>query len=255
MERLIVTLDGPAGSGKSSTAKRLARRLGVAFLDTGAMYRALAALCIDLGVDVERDSQRVIEVAEGSRFYFDWGEDPPRVHVVYGGRDYDVTGRLRDADVTHGASVVAVLGPVRRVMVRQQQEIGREIGRLVSEGRDQGTVVFPDAQVKFYLDARPEIRARRRALELRAAGKEADERQILQEILQRDRRDSTRAEGPLVCPPDAIRIDTSDLSLEEVVDLLERLVRERVGCEVGREAGEAAGKEEDQGGADGAGRD
>src|SRR5690606_18562679 len=119
-----------------------------------------------------------------------------------------------DADVTAIVSDLAAIGPVRQVLVEQQRRIGREHPRLVTEGRDQGSIVFPDAAAKFYLDANPQERARRRAEQLRQTGREADEQQILAGILERDRKDSSRSDGPLICPDDAVRVDTSDMTLE-----------------------------------------
>jgi cytidylate kinase len=224
MDPMIVTLDGPAGSGKSTVARLLAQRLGLEFLDTGAMYRGITAVCLDQGVSLS-DPGAVIEMARLQSLRFDWHTDPPRLKV--GARD--VTDRLRDPDVTGGVSEIASIGPVRSVLVEAQRRIGREHPRLVTEGRDQGSVVFPQAQAKFYLDARPEVRARRRADQLRQGGKRVDEHQILEQILHRDHRDSARTDGPLICPPDATRIDTSDMTLDQVVDLLERQVRPKLG--------------------------
>lgn len=221
MGSLIITLDGPAGSGKSTMARRLAQRLGLEFLDTGAMYRGLTAVCLDTGVDPATEPDAAVEIARRSRLRFDWHADPPRLYV----NEHDVTPRLRDADVTFSVSDVASISGVRAVMVELQRQIGEAHPRLVTEGRDQGSVVFPDARVKFYMEARPDVRARRRAEELRKAGKPADEALILAGIIQRDHRDSNREDGPLICPHDAIRIDTSDLTLEEVLDLLESRVR------------------------------
>ena len=225
MQRLIVTLDGPAGSGKSTAARLLARRLGVEFLDTGAMYRGLTARALERGIDPVAEDYAVVELARHYRIDFDWSHDPPRLLV--GGSD--VTYRLRDGDVTGRVSEVAAIGAVRQVMVEAQQRIGREHPRLVTEGRDQGSVVFPDADLKFYLEANPNVRAQRRADQIRATGRHADYEQIRSEIVARDHRDSTRIDAPLICPPDAERIDTSDMVLEDVVDLLERRVREKVG--------------------------
>lgn len=225
MASLIITLDGPAGSGKSSIARLLAHRLGLEFLDTGAMYRGITAVCLDAGVDPASQHAEVADIARKSRLRFDWRADPPRLYV----NEHDVTARLRDADVTFSVSDVASIGAVRHVMVDLQRHIGEAHPRLVTEGRDQGSVVFPDARVKFYMDARAEVRAKRRAEELRKAGKPADEALILSGIIQRDHRDSTRADGPLACPDDAIRIDTSDLTLDQVLDTLEARVRAVVG--------------------------
>lgn len=233
MQDLVITLDGPAGSGKSTVARRLAQRLGLDFLDTGAMYRGIAAVAVEKGIDAAREPQRVVDLARRLDLRFDWEQDPPRLHVELDGADRDYTERLRDADVTAAVSDVAQIPGVRQVLVEAQRRIGKAHPRLVTEGRDQGSVVFPAARVKFYLDASPQVRANRRALQLREAGKPADEAEILNQIVQRDRKDSTRSDGPLICPPDAIRIDTSAMTLDEVVDLLEREVRERAGEALG----------------------
>ena len=224
-EDLIVTLDGPAGGGKSSVSRALAKRLGVSFLDTGAMYRAIAVRCVDRGIDMAADPVGVVELAQRTSIRFDWSTDPPDVYAD----DVNVTSRIRDSDASAGASVLGALGPVRQVLVDAQRRIGRERKRLVSEGRDQGSVVFPGAQVKFYLDAAPAVRAARRARQLAEAGAEVDEQVVLADIIERDDRDASRADGPLVCPTDAVRVDTSDMTEQEVTDLLERLVRDRTG--------------------------
>lgn len=222
MQRLIVTLDGPAGSGKSTVARQLAQRLGVEFLDTGAMYRGIAAKAVERGIDPVKEDYAVVELARHSPISFDWAHDPPRLLV--GG--VDLTDRLRDQDVTSKVSDVAAIGAVRQVLVEAQQRIGREHPRLVTEGRDQGSVVFPDACVKFYLDARARVRAQRRVDQIHAAGHHADLEAIREQIVARDYKDSTRKDGPLICPDDAQRIDTSDMTLDEVVNLLEGRVRE-----------------------------
>jgi len=221
---LIVTIDGPAGAGKSTVARRLARKLGVDFLDTGAMYRGVAAAALDSGVD-PADADRIAELAEGLNITFNWSTDPPALRVD----GFDLSHRLRDSDVTAAVSEVASNRRVRHVLVRAQRWIGKEHPRLVTEGRDQGSVVFKDATVKFYLDASAEVRARRRADQLREAGRPADERKILEQIRYRDERDTTRSDGPLICPDDAQRIDTSDMTLDEVVDELTARVRQVIG--------------------------
>ncbi|MEX0744754.1 MAG: (d)CMP kinase [Phycisphaeraceae bacterium] len=224
MQRLIVTLDGPAGSGKSTVARELAQRLGVEFLDTGAMYRGIAAKALGRGIDLVNEGYAVVELARHCEIRFDWSTSPPRLSI----NGVDVTDRLRDPDVTRHASDVAGLAGVRQVLVEAQRRIGREHPRLVTEGRDQGSVVFPDADVKFYLDARAAVRAQRRADQIRATGRHADLEAIRDAIIARDYKDSNRADGPLICPDDARRIDTSDMNLEKVVDLLEQRVRETV---------------------------
>lgn len=163
--------------------------------------------------------------------HFDWQADPPAIMAFQpqAGRFVPLNDRIRTPDVTRAVSVVAAITPLRRHMVRKQRLIGSQHPRLVTEGRDQGSVVFPDALVKFYLDADLRVRAERRADQLRAAGYPAEADQLMEELARRDELDRTRDEGPLVCPKDAIVIDTSDLSFEQVVDRLQRHVLERVG--------------------------
>lgn len=220
---IIVTIDGPAGTGKSTVARVLASRLGIDFLDTGAMYRAAAAIAIDHGINRD-DYDAIVAAVQSAGLHFDWSTDPPSMLAW----DQPLDHRLRDADVTAIVSEIAGIPALRRLMVDMQRQIARAHPRLVTEGRDQGSVVFPDAPVKFYLDASPEVRAVRRAEQLRRAGLHPDASEILEEIVHRDHSDSTRPDGPLVCPADAIRVDTSSLTLDEVVETLERLVNEKV---------------------------
>lgn len=220
---IVITIDGPAGTGKSSVARALARRLGLDFLDTGAMYRAAAAIVLDQ--DLPRsDAYAVAAAVATGDIRFDWTADPPRIMAF----DRPVDQRIRDADVTAIVSEIAGIPEVRREMVERQRQIAQEHRRLVTEGRDQGSVVFPDAPVKFYLDADASVRARRRAEQLRAAGAAVDEPALQREIEDRDSSDSRRPVGPLTCPADAIRVNTSNLAFEQVVNTLEDLVRERV---------------------------
>lgn len=216
----IITIDGPAGTGKSSVARQLASRIGLDFLDTGAMYRAAAAIVIDRGID-QGDTDRIVAVIAEADLHFDWTADPPTILAW----DRPIDHRIRDADVTAIVSRIASIGPLRAHMVRKQRIIAAQHPRLVSEGRDQGSIVFPSADAKFYLDADPRVRAQRRAVQLRSDGRDADLDTLLEEILERDRSDSTRRDGPLICPDDAVVIDTSGLSQSEVVERLEREVR------------------------------
>jgi len=220
---IIITIDGPAGTGKSSVARALARRLGLDFLDTGAMYRAAAAIVIDRGLP-RQDVAQIVKVIAAADIRFDWSGDPPQILAW----DRPIDRRIRDADVTAIVSDIASIPELRRHMVAKQRLIAEQHRRLVTEGRDQGSVVFPDAAIKFYLDADAAVRARRRAEQLLAAGVEVDETSLLGEIVARDRSDSSRAAGPLVCPADAVRVETSALNFDQVVDELETQSRERV---------------------------
>ncbi len=226
---VIVTIDGPAGTGKSSTARTLAKRLNLKFLDTGAMYRAAAALVLDAGVD-PGDAAGVCRLVADADLHFEWEADPPSIYTLdrATGRPRYLDHRIRQPDVTQIVSPLAGIPELRRHMVRKQQLIGVQLPRLVTEGRDQGSVVFPDAQVKFYLNASPMVRAARRADQIREAGGDADERELVREITARDLSDSSRPEGPLIKPRGAIEVDTTDLTFAQVVDTLERHVRAAV---------------------------
>lgn len=220
MTGVIITIDGPAGTGKSSVAHLLAGRLGLDFLDTGAMYRAAALIAIEQGID-PRDGPALGAAVRAERLHFDWAADPPRLLLG----DRDVSHRIREQDVASIVSTVAAQPALRAVLVQQQRRIAEAHPRLVSEGRDQGSVVFPDAGVRFFLDADAEVRALRRVNQLAEAGMPADRDRISREIRERDRTDSTRCDGPLVRPQGAILIDTSHLTREQVVQELERLSR------------------------------
>jgi CMP/dCMP kinase len=224
---IVITIDGPAGTGKSSVARILARRLGLDFLDTGAMYRAVAALVLDQNIPL-RDEARIVETVRAADIHFDWTKDPPS--IMAWGQPLD--RRIRESDVTAIVSKVAANKELRRLMVARQREIAGEHKRLVTEGRDQGSAVFPSAPVKFYLDADPLVRARRRAEQIREmmgeVGASMTEERLLRDIMDRDASDSSRAVGPLVCAEDAVRVDTTELTFDQVVDTLEDLVRERV---------------------------
>ncbi len=215
----VVAIDGPVASGKSTVARRVARRLGYLYLDTGAMYRAVGLLATEAGVPLD-DECAVREVAATAHLCFD-GDG--RLHAG----DRDLSGLIRTLEMGTAASIVSTLPDVRRLLVERQRELGRGAD-VVMEGRDIGTNVFPDAEVKVYLSARPEVRAERRAAELEAAGAAMDRRQVLTELRERDRRDSRREVAPLRKADDAVEVDSSGLSLEEVVDAVVAIVREKV---------------------------
>ena len=225
---MVITIDGPAGTGKSSVALSVAERLGFDFLDTGAMYRAIGVAALRRQINLE-DARELAFVAKHARIEYDWSKHPPGVLL----NDEPVGHLLRGAEATRAASYVAVVPAIREMLVKQQQEIGRSHRDLVTEGRDQGTVVFPDAELKFYLDATPQERARRRVAQLRARGEIVDHQEVLSEIVSRDQRDSSRAVGPLSVPKDAEVIDTTAVSQEEVIERIVARARERAGAKGG----------------------
>lgn len=214
--RLVVTIDGAAGTGKSSVAQELARRLGTDCLDTGAMYRAVAVLAVENGIE-PTDGPQLAKAIQELNIDFDWEQTPPT--ILLGGED--VSDRIRELDVSGVVSIVAKQTEVRDVLVAQQRQIATMHPLLVTEGRDQGSIVFPDAQVQFFLQASVDERTRRRVKQLRDAGSRVDNIIVKQDIEDRDQLDSTRADGPLICPEGAIIIDTSSMSMAEVVDVME----------------------------------
>lgn len=214
----VVAIDGPAGAGKSACASALARRLGIEYLNTGAMYRAIALKAMRDHIDL-RDEEALAAVARGVRLESLDGR------LFMDGED--VTDAVRASAVSLNVRYPAAAPAVRDVMARLQREIGAR-RPLVTEGRDQGTVVFPDARCKIYLTASAEERARRRLGELAERGEKADFQDILRQIVERDRGDSQRAVGPLRQPADAMLIVSDGMSIEQVVDVMERAARERL---------------------------
>ncbi|MCL1980241.1 MAG: (d)CMP kinase [Proteobacteria bacterium] len=213
----IVTIDGPSGGGKSTVSRALAAKLHFTYLDTGAMYRAVAFCCQQKGVD-PADDIRLGALLATFRLELlppDPGEDDVRVLI----NGQEVGSQLRTPEMGMLASRVSALPLVRQALTRLQREIGAN-GRIVAEGRDTGTVVFPGAAWKFFLDASPEVRARRRAIQLRSKGEQVDEQQLLSQIIQRDRNDRERSIAPLKAAAEALTIDSTGLSAEEVVGLM-----------------------------------
>jgi cytidylate kinase len=221
--RLVVAIDGPAGAGKSTTARMLAERLGYSLLDTGAIYRAVALMARQGGVPWD-DEARLAALVTGLDIGFRFEAGVNRVFV----NTRDVTTEIRAPEISDGASRVSALPQVRAALLGLQRRLGAG-GGVVVEGRDVGTVVFPQAGAKFFLTASPTERARRRAAELRAAGRAVDEQAVLDEIVARDDRDTNRAVAPLKQAPDAVQIDSDHLTAAEVLERLVTEVRKRGG--------------------------
>lgn len=215
---MIVTIDGPAGSGKSTAACGLAKRLGFHFLDTGAMYRVVAYQCIENKVDIN-DEQAVAETARRLEITFS------KEQILADGAD--VADSIRTPEVTNAASVVAANAAVRKVLAALQRKMAEGLN-VVTEGRDQGTFVFPDAQCKFYLTAEAEERARRRQQEMQQGASSSSFDEILAQIRERDQRDERRLVAPLKQAPDAVVVDTSNMNRKQVLDYLEASVREKL---------------------------
>jgi CMP/dCMP kinase len=219
MSRAVITVDGPAGAGKSSASRALAHRLGYDYVDTGAMYRTVGVLADEAGIPFDDDEALARFV---DRLAFEFPDEGRR--TVVNGRD--LTEAIRRPDAGELASRVSTRPVVRDRLVALQRSLGAK-GGVVMEGRDIGTVVFPEAPVKLYLTADPATRAKRRAIELRARGESVDEAALTRGIAARDQRDAARAHSPLRPAADAIVLDTTPLTLEGVVDEMARLARAR----------------------------
>ena len=219
MKRVVVTIDGPAGAGKSTVAKRLAQKLGYRLLDTGAIYRTVALAAQKQGI-AWSDAGACARIARDLEITFDFVGD--KNHVFLGGDD--VSTAIRTPEISQGASQVSAHGPVRAALLDLQRRLGAG-GGVVVEGRDTGTVVFPAAEAKFFLSANDEERARRRCAELPAG---TDFQQVLAEIRERDQRDASRDVAPMVPAADAVLVDSSTQTIEQVVDSLAAVVSTRL---------------------------
>lgn len=222
----IIAIDGPAGAGKSTVAKHLARHFGFLNLETGAMYRAFALKAMSCGVDLD-DAASLEKLAGDTAITLEPASGGNRVLLD----GIEVTSRIREADVTQGASRISVHPPIRAWMVALQRALGRN-RRVVMEGRDIGTVVFPDADLKFFLDASPEARSQRRyeqvapaTMAVSAGSETRSQESIARELRERDERDRSRADSPLKPAEDAILIDSTNMSLNEVLIFIEDQVR------------------------------
>lgn len=219
-EGKIIAIDGPAGSGKSTTAKLLARRLGFTFLDTGAMYRAVALYALRNGVAFD-DAESLADIAAKMDIVFQNDEHKGQLIFLNG---IDVTDAIRTPEATHGSSAVAVHPGVRREMVSRQRQLG-EIGSIVAEGRDTTSVVFKDADLKIYLKADLKARANRRMLEIIGNGETTTVEEQEKLLVARDENDTGRKESPLIRVPDAIEVDTTDMTIEEQVETIIQLAQ------------------------------
>ena len=221
---MIISIDGPSGAGKSTLGRMIARELGLLYIDTGAMYRAAALAVIESNVRTT-DARAVAETVERANINLEG--DPDSLQVTLDGRD--VSEEIRSEQVSHTSSVISTIPEVRQTLVRRQREMGTRSGGAVLDGRDISTVVFPEADVKFYLTAVPEERAHRRYEENRLKQRDVTFEETLADINTRDQRDSTRATSPLAIAEDAVVIDSTELSVDEVFERMMQAIRERTG--------------------------
>ena len=226
MKKIIVAIDGFSSSGKSTMAKELAREIGYIYIDTGAMYRAVSLYAIRKGwiTDTDINTEELEKHIKDIRIDFKTNDKGNTETYL---NQENVEKEIRSLEVANGASRVSTLGFVRKELVHRQQEMGKNKG-IVMDGRDIGTVVFPDAELKLFINATPEVRAKRRMLELKSKGLENDPESVLANIKERDERDTTRSESPLKKADDAIEIDNTNLTRQEQKELLQNLFFEKV---------------------------
>ena len=217
---LIIAIDGPSGAGKSTLGQMLARKLGLLYIDTGSMYRAVALAVIESTIS-ETDDVAVGSLA--GRIGIDLAGNPESLSVSLNGQD--VTERIRDEDVTNISSIISTIPAVRRAMVKRQRELGQR--GAVMNGRDIGIVVFPEADIKFFLTASPAERAQRRLVEERKHNPAANYDEVFADMTERDRRDTTRTDSPLVAASDAVIIDSTGVPLEQVFQRMMREIERR----------------------------
>jgi len=217
---IIIAIDGPAGSGKSSTAKEVARRLGFTYIDTGAMYRSVTLEIIRRKIDI-CDEDQVEKIARESRIQFQWIGD--KHHILLNGED--ISDEIRSSDIASLVSPVSAIAGVRKILAERQRQMAQD-DNIVMEGRDIGTNVFPDADFKFYIDADIRVRAERRIKDYQTIGQELTVEEIVRELEKRDKIDSSRSHSPLKKADDAIIIDTTNLSFEEQVEEIVKIVQQ-----------------------------
>ena len=223
MKTFSIAIDGPAGAGKSTIAKRLAKELGYCYVDTGAIYRTVAYFLDLLGVS-PKDVDGVERYIDELTINIEYDEDGVQ-HMIMNGMD--VSGDIRTQDISQKASLVSAHAVVREVLLDMQRDVARK-NNVIMDGRDIGTVVLPDADVKIFLTASAEVRAQRRTDELIAKGQKAVYDTILKEIIQRDYQDTHRPIAPLKQAKDAVLVDTSDLNIEEVLCVIKKIVKEKI---------------------------
>lgn len=221
---MIIAIDGPSGAGKSTLGKMLAKELGLVYLDTGAMYRAAGLAVLKAGVDLE-DTEKIIEITKNSAIRFEnLSTEEQRIFLD----EIDVTDEIRSSEVSRAASIVSTIPEVRSILVERQRNIGKNAERgCVLDGRDIGSVVFPDADFKFFITANPEARAKRRYEEILKKGEKATYEETLAGIKERDLRDSSRKDSPLKISEGSFFLDTSEMTLEEVFQKMLSIVRSK----------------------------
>ena len=215
-----VAIDGPAGAGKSSIAKAVSKKLGFVYIDTGAMYRAVAVYAIENGIEIKEENFTK-EVLDAIKIDIAYEDETQKIYLL----GKDVSERIREADVSIGASNVAVIPAVRLKLVELQRTLAEKTS-VIMDGRDIGTYVLPDAEVKIFLTASSDVRAKRRLLEMKEKGMEADFETVKRDIEYRDKNDSEREFAPLKQAEDAVLVDTSDMTIEEVIDRITEIIRE-----------------------------
>ena len=219
-----IAIDGPSGAGKSTISKVIAKKLGFIYIDTGAMYRAAALGCVRQGVDVKSEPKKATEVVKKLDIDLEMGDDGTIVYL----NGEDVSGKIRTPEISLAASAVSAIGDVRVVLVEKQREMGSRKS-VIMDGRDIGTHVLPDADVKIFLTASSSARAKRRYDELLAKGEKVTFSEVLEDMELRDKNDSTRAVSPLKPADDAVMVDTTEYSFDESVDYIHNIICERLG--------------------------